>query len=462
MLFPLVLAVLSADLPTIAAPLLRNPGVHVVATDGSAARWLGPGMDPAWSPDGRTLYLIAAHGPLGAPPFGPLYAVDVATRTAHVVREDGHFAACRPSPDGQRLLALRRVTDSGPVMLTTFGLDGRPLEPDRPLGPWSPALRAMLGAPPPDAAHLETGPAGARLVAADGKLLADIDPAVPTTADPDGAVVTALSPDGKWLAVSLGRTDRWGLTAQDVLRTTDTDVGNHVCHVERRVRDVGPSGVVFASSGLKCMGQAAPAPDSSVVGRVEPGSLRWMRPAPPRWVVLHHTGSSNDHACLNSLTTHAPWKLAGLYEDITPRRDETNEPSTLAVHYLVYRDGTVVQLVEERYIARHVGTGQWCNRGPIYDFNPETIGIEIVSPGNDYTPAQVKSVGCLVADICLRHGIPFRHVPNEPFTEGVLYHKDVSAGLRGKPDPSGWPWEAMAAAGEAWLARRPIPTVKEQ
>jgi hypothetical protein len=469
--------------PVWATPTLLNPGLHLIAVDGSSSRWLGPGMDPAWSTDGKLLYVQAAHGPLSGLPLGPLYTVAVDTAEARPLPIKTALGTARPSPDGRWLAALSAGAPPGAVALTVLTRAGAPVGPPLDLGPFRPALVASLrwsgpgevccdrwrwnvaggepqsdAPPPPEAAFtVRRTPTGGQVVAADGRVLAEIDPLVPLT-DPfsDWPSVPALSPDGKWLAVSLGRTDRWGLAEGDIAHLTDTNVAGRVCRVTRRLRDVGPSGVVCDSARLAFRGQDAPTAESTVVTETRPGAMRWERPAPPRWVVLHHTGTGSDAASLNALTTSGPFRLGSLYQDITGS-GLAPEPGTLAVHYVVRRGGGVCQLVPERLIARHVGTGQWRNRGPIYDFNTETIGIEIVSPGNDYTAAQVQSVGRLVADICRRQGIPFKHVGNQSFVEGVIYHKDVSAGLRGKPDPSGWPWDSMAAAGEAFLHAQPKP-----
>ncbi len=292
---------------------------------------------------------------------------------------------------------------------------------------------------------------------ADGRVhdVAVIDPAVPLRPDETWAApAPAWSPDGKLVAVSLGRTDRWGTSDRDKLETTDTDVTGATVKVVRRVRNVGPSGVVFAGRAMQYAGRARPRTDSPVVGDTRPGTFRWSRPSPPRWVVLHHTATTSDRVSVNSLTGSAEGHIARSYEDITPGSWIKNEPNTIGVHYLVLRQGMVLQLAEEKYITRHAGTGQWRNTGAIYDFNSETIGIEIVAKGNDFTPGQVRNVGRLVADICLRNHIPLRHVEGEAFAPGVLYHKDFAGGLRGKPDPAGWPWSTMMQYAQAWVAKK--------
>lgn len=365
------------------APVLSAPGLHVLSLDSPVvARWLGPGLAPVWSDDGHRLC--------------------VASRT--------------------NLWRLDPVTGAA--------------EPPEPLRDYEPTTLPLAQ--------------GELSVSADGKRLLGVDP---LTGQPlllaelesPGPVKLALSPDLKSLAVSLGDSDRGGLMDLDRVNTQDVNVAGRTCAVVRRVRSVAASGLVFAPAKLAFRGQAAPVLDSPVATEARAGGYRWDRPGPPRWVVLHHTATATDGPALNGLTTQSPGLLAQRYDDVTPNAQIRPEPSSLSVHYVVRRNGGVVQLVEERYLARHAGTGQWGNRGPSFDFNPESIGIEIVSLGNSYTPEQVRSVGRLVADICRRHHLPLARV-DQPFQPGVLYHRDFAAGLRGKPDPAGWPWEQMLQA----------------
>ena len=140
----------------------------------------------------------------------------------------------------------------------------------------------------------------------------------------------------------------------------------------------------------------------------------------PKAVVLHYTGGS----------------LSGA----TNRFQSPNEASA---HYVVERDGTVYQLVPERYGAYHVNcyskrsfcleTCPICEdeEGRFVEPYVQSIGIEIVNWGpvdenaefagplyedyqmafghrywEDYTPEQIAAVKALVEDICARWGIP--------------------------------------------------------
>ena len=568
-------------------PVLRTVGVHRVDLQAGRSQWLGPGGDPAWSPDGRKLYVEAQKAPLDQPPLGPLYTIAVPGGQAAELRNRDGLGLVKVSPSG---LYLAAVDGSGATPLVVM-LDARTGElagPPLAIGAlselsidafaWAPAgdflwiagadgklLRATKGEPAetfldvpgltavwpsPDGRKLAIEAAGElRLLMHDepnveGVVLRDakpdapvlsawwtdasdgvwfetaeqgshwvskvglegrepqagwplagqvesrlghrgstllyvaygdgqaglvqvnletgeagtvtlIDPAVPRRPMPDWRTAAPMpQPDGTDWAVTLGRTDRWGVSADEKYEFTDIDVSGKSVRVVRRGRSVGPSGVVFDARSVAYAGRTKPIADSPVAGDTRPGTMRWERPSPARWVVLHHTASRSDSGCLNSLTSPSSGKLAQLYADITPGSWMPAEPRTIGVHYLVLRSGKVLQLSEEKYITRHAGTGQWVNAGPVYDFNAETIGIEIVAEGNDFTPGQVRNVGRLVADICRRNDIPLEHVNGQKFVQGVLYHKDFASGLRGKPDPAGWPWGTMMQHAGAYLAGR--------
>jgi N-acetylmuramoyl-L-alanine amidase len=134
----------------------------------------------------------------------------------------------------------------------------------------------------------------------------------------------------------------------------------------------------------------------------------------PQYVILHHT--TNDTA-LQALATL------------------TNPERMVSAHYLVGRDGTVYQLVDERHRAWHAGASRW---GSDEDINSASIGIELDNDGHEpYPPAQVQALLALLADVKARHDIP---------RENFLGHGDVAPGR--KVDPGAlFPWKRLAQEG---------------
>jgi N-acetylmuramoyl-L-alanine amidase len=164
---------------------------------------------------------------------------------------------------------------------------------------------------------------------------------------------------------------------------------------------------------LVMMAACAPLP------RGQGGGAQWQ-PSPnfdqrrPNFIVLHQT--SND-------------KLATALATLTdPRRK-------VSAHYLIGRDGSVMQLVDESARAWHAGDSWW---GGMSDLNSASIGIELDNTGNEpFAEPQILALLALLEELRTRHRIP---------AANVLGHGDVAPGR--KVDPSRWfPWQRLAQHG---------------
>jgi N-acetylmuramoyl-L-alanine amidase len=133
----------------------------------------------------------------------------------------------------------------------------------------------------------------------------------------------------------------------------------------------------------------------------------------PNFVILHHTAQ-------NSL-------------------DQTIKTFTLArtqvsAHYVVSRDGKVVQMLNDYLRANHAGVGRWGNDT---DLNSSSIGIELDNNGNEpFSDAQIKSLTALLGTLKKKYNIP---------TANFIAHSDIAP--RRKPDPSNFPWKVIAKKG---------------
>ncbi|MDO5609394.1 MAG: N-acetylmuramoyl-L-alanine amidase [Pseudomonadota bacterium] len=107
----------------------------------------------------------------------------------------------------------------------------------------------------------------------------------------------------------------------------------------------------------------------------------------------------------------------------------------VSAHYLLDRDGRLLQLVPDHLRAWHAGDGRW---GTMRDLNDTSIGIEIVNTGSEpFADAQIAALIRLLDDLTTRHSIPR--------TE-VVGHADLAPGR--KIDPGHWfPWQRLAEAG---------------
>jgi N-acetylmuramoyl-L-alanine amidase len=134
----------------------------------------------------------------------------------------------------------------------------------------------------------------------------------------------------------------------------------------------------------------------------------------PNFVILHHTSDDTVDAALRSLSD--------------PLRQ-------VSAHYLIGRDGSIIQLVDERARAWHAGESKW---GADTDLNSNSLGIELDNNGHEAFPeVQISALLRLLADIKERYRIP---------AANFLGHADVAPGR--KVDPSGYfPWKTLADHG---------------
>lgn len=144
----------------------------------------------------------------------------------------------------------------------------------------------------------------------------------------------------------------------------------------------------------------------------------------PNFVIVHDTSSGNVERALKTLT------------------DPAREVSS---HYLIGRDGTLYQLVDEDKRAWHAGASWW---GGNTDLNSASIGIELDNTGAEaYAEAQIVSLLELLKGLQERYRIP---------ASNFLGHGDIA--VRRKVDPSRYfPWERLAREGFGLWCREAVP-----
>lgn len=109
----------------------------------------------------------------------------------------------------------------------------------------------------------------------------------------------------------------------------------------------------------------------------------------------------------------------------------------VSAHYLIGRDGDVVQLVDEAKRAWHAGAGEWRGEG---DLNSRSIGIELDNTGlHPFSEPQMSALSLLVSDIRGRWSIP---------PEGVLGHSDFAPDRKADPGKR-FDWRRLALEGQS-------------
>lgn len=134
----------------------------------------------------------------------------------------------------------------------------------------------------------------------------------------------------------------------------------------------------------------------------------------PNFVIIHHTSNNTLAEALRTLSA--------------PERK-------VSAHYLISRDGKVIQLVEENTRAWHAGKSWW---GGHTDINSASLGIELDNNGEEpFADAQIDALLALLTDIQQRYNIP---------AANFIGHADIAPAR--KRDPSiFFPWKKLASQG---------------
>ncbi|MGW8379586.1 N-acetylmuramoyl-L-alanine amidase [Streptomyces sp. ODS28] len=98
-----------------------------------------------------------------------------------------------------------------------------------------------------------------------------------------------------------------------------------------------------------------------------------------------------------------------------------------ASHYVVSKEGRIVQMARELDVAYHAGN---------VEYNERSIGIEhegFVDRPQDFTASMYFASAQLAADICARHGIPVDRTH-------IIGHNEVPGADHTDPGPN-WDWD---------------------
>jgi len=134
-----------------------------------------------------------------------------------------------------------------------------------------------------------------------------------------------------------------------------------------------------------------------------------------RFIILHYTGMKSEKAAIIKLT---------------------NIQSQVASHYLINRNGKVINLVPDLYIAWHAGISSWKN---LNSLNKNSIGIEITNPGHQFgykkfSKKQINSLINLSKFLIKKYKINKRN---------ILGHSDIAPDRKKDPGEK-FPWEYLA------------------
>lgn len=134
----------------------------------------------------------------------------------------------------------------------------------------------------------------------------------------------------------------------------------------------------------------------------------------PSFVMIHHTSQANLAQTIRTFQL----------------------PHTkVSSHYVIGRDGRVVQMLNDYLRGWHAGRGKW---GAITDMNSVSIGIELDNNGKEPFPdAQINSLLILLDTLKTKYSIPQKN---------FIGHADFAPGRKDDPNVF-FPWQLLAERG---------------
>ena len=132
----------------------------------------------------------------------------------------------------------------------------------------------------------------------------------------------------------------------------------------------------------------------------------------------------------------------GMKKETTAIKRLQDPNSKVSSHYLIRKNGEIINLVPDLYKAWHAGVSNWKN---FRFLNKDSIGIEITNPGHQYgyknfSSKQIFSLKKLLNFLVKKYKI------NNKF---ILGHSDISPDRKKDPGEK-FPWEMLARNNLGW------------
>ena len=126
----------------------------------------------------------------------------------------------------------------------------------------------------------------------------------------------------------------------------------------------------------------------------------------------------------------------GMKKELNALEKLTNNTSKVSSHYFIKKNGEILTLVPDLYIAWHAGLSKWNN---FTSLNKYSIGIEISNPGHDYnyvnfSKNQISAIMKLSNSLIKKYKINSRL---------ILGHSDISPDRKKDPGEK-FPWRYLS------------------
>ena len=134
-----------------------------------------------------------------------------------------------------------------------------------------------------------------------------------------------------------------------------------------------------------------------------------------KFIIIHYTGMRKESAAIKRLQ---------------------DPKSKVSSHYLIKRNGEIINLVPDLFEAWHAGTSSWKHYKSL---NKNSIGIEITNPGHQhgykkFSKKQILSLEKLLNVLVKKYKIKKKY---------ILGHSDISPNRKKDPGEK-FPWEILA------------------
>jgi N-acetylmuramoyl-L-alanine amidase len=134
-----------------------------------------------------------------------------------------------------------------------------------------------------------------------------------------------------------------------------------------------------------------------------------------KFIVIHYTGMKSESSAIKRLC---------------------DENKNVSAHYFIKKNGQIINLVPDLYIAWHAGKSKWLNYNSL---NKNSIGIEIQNPGHDnryenFTSKQLSSLKILLKILIRKYEINLK---------SILGHSDIAPERKKDPGEK-FPWKNLA------------------
>ena len=139
-----------------------------------------------------------------------------------------------------------------------------------------------------------------------------------------------------------------------------------------------------------------------------------------KYIILHYTGMKNEKSVIKKLC---------------------DEKSKVSVHYLVKKNGEIINFVPDLYEAWHAGKSTWKKTSSL---NKYSIGIEIQNQGHEnkyekFSIKQIITIKRLLKKLIYKYRIKLSN---------ILGHSDISPERKKDPGEK-FPWKKLAKANLA-------------